>query len=243
MFDDFPKERPSLPESYKKIFRKHNLENREGATRSSSLTKWMESWMHHQVAKDVCRLALDINPTLEIGAGTLNHLSYENAVRPYDVVEPDEDLLTPFLQRQNRVRSFYKDIFQIQGIKIYKRIISIATFEHLTDLPMLVAKAGLLLADEGVLRVAIPNERSLLWKLGYSLTTGIEFQIRYGLDYQKIMRHVHVNTAPQIEQVLKYFFSSTQCKVMGITKPISFYRFYVCRSPRTERCLSFLKNR
>lgn len=203
----------------------------------------MESWMHIQVADDVRKHTMGIEPTLEIGAGTLNHLSYENYVQPYDVVEPNEGLLTSFPQRRNRIRSFYEDIFQIQGEKQYKRIISIATFEHLTDLPMVIAKAGILLADQGVLRVAIPNEGTLLWKLGYSLTNGIEFKMRYKLDYHKIMQHEHVNTATQIEQVLEYFFSSTRCKVMGINKQIAFYRFYLCCSPKIDRCLSFLKER
>ena len=203
----------------------------------------MESWMHFQVADDVGKNAMDIEPTLEIGAGTLNHLSFENHGQPYDVIEPNEELLTAFFQRRGRIRSFYKDIFQIQGKEVYKRIISIATFEHLTDLPMVVAKAGVLMKNDGVLRVAIPNEGSLLWKLGYSLTNGIEFKIKHKLDYQKIMQHEHVNTAGQIEQVLEYFFSLTRCKVMGITKRICFYRFYICKAPRIERCWAFLKER
>lgn len=243
MFDDFPKTRPPLPETYKEIFQKHYLENREGFTRSSSVTKMMESWMHLQVAEDVSMRTMEVMPTLEIGAGTLNHLSYENYVQPYDVVEPNEGLRSAFSERKNRIRTFYKDIFEIHQERIYKRIISIATFEHLTDLTMVVAKAGILMKDEGTLRVAIPNEGTLLWKLGYSLTNGIEFKLRYKLDYQKIMQHEHVNTAAQIEQVLDHFFSSIRCKVFGITKKIAFYRFYACHSPRIDRCMSYLKER
>jgi hypothetical protein len=242
LFDEFPKQRTTLPESYKEIFQRHYLENREGFTRSSSITKSMESWMHHQVARDVLH-AQDPQPTLEIGAGTLNHLVYENFVQPYDVVEPNEDLLSSFPQRRNRVRNFYKDLFQIKGEQVYKRVVSIATFEHLTDLPMVVAKTGVLLKSGGVLRAAIPNEGTIFWKLGYSLTNGIEFRLRYKLDYHQIMQHEHVNTADQIEKVLQYFYSSCQCKVMGVSRQVGFYRFYACHSPSVDRCLSFLKER
>ena len=243
MFDDFPKTRTPLPESYKEIFARHYLENREGVTRSSSVSKWMESWMHVQVAKDLGEASKAVGPTLEVGAGTLNHLPYEKDVKVYDAVEPNEELLGAFPERRGRIRNSYKDIFDIQGEKTYKRIVSIATLEHLTDLPMVIAKMGILLVENGSLRVAIPNEGTLLWKLGYSLTNGIEFKIRYKLDYQKIMQHEHVNTAGQIEEVLKYFFSLNQCRVMGVSRQFAFYRFYDCRAPIIDRCRSFLKER
>ena len=242
MFNAFPKTRPVLPPDYHAILRRHCMENRKGASPSSSLTQRMEAWMHAQVAADARGRAEDIS-TLEIGAGTLNHLDYEKNVRTLDIVEPGDDFLDAFPQRRARVRHCYRDIFQIPGERRYERIISIATFEHLTDLPMVVAKAGLLLADGGSLRVAIPGEGGLLWTLGYRLTNGIEFRCRYGLDYERIMRYEHVNTADEIEAVLKYFFARVSWRVFGLNRMFSFYRFYECHALDRGRCAAFLKER
>ena len=89
----------------------------------------------------------------------------------------------------------------------YDRIVSIAVFEHLTDLPACLASAGLLLNPGGHLQVGIPSEGGFLWWLGWRTTTGIAFKRRYGLDYGKRMRHEHINTAPEIIALARHFFN------------------------------------
>jgi len=79
----------------------------------------------------------------------------------------------------------------------------------------------------------------LLWTLAWKLTTGLEFKLRYGLDYGLLMKHEHVNTAKEVEEVLVYFFSDVKCKVFGMSKSISLYRYYECNNPRIERCREF----
>ncbi|MBF0619274.1 MAG: class I SAM-dependent methyltransferase [Candidatus Omnitrophica bacterium] len=241
MFEQFPKQRPELPPIYREIFQKHYLENREGLSRGSSLTRRMEAWMHQAVARDVCGLSGDLS-TLEIGAGTLNHLPYENNVRVYDAIEPNEALVKALPERRGKVRDCYRDIFEVPSGRSYGRVISIATFEHLTDLPAVVARAGMLLKDGGSLRVAIPNEGRWPWTLGYRLTNGLEFRLRYKLDYDVIMKHEHVNTADEIEVVLRHFFADIRCRVFGLTRGLSFYRFYECRMPVRERCQAQLSS-
>ena len=124
--------------------------------------------MHRKVAADVRRRRNFT--TLEIGAGTLNHLGYEPSSKSYDIVEPFEELYKGSPNR-SRVANVYPDLDQIAG-RHFDRIISIATFEHLCNLPSVVARSGLLLAPGGTLRVAIPSEGTLLWTLGWKLTTG-----------------------------------------------------------------------
>lgn len=68
---------------------------------------------------------------------------------------------------------------------------------------------------------SIPSEGTFLWKLGWKMTTGLEFKINYNLDYGKLMKYEHVNTAEEIEQILEYFFSEVSCKVFGLSKEIS----------------------
>ncbi len=238
ILERFPKRRSVLPDAYKKIYDEHYKNNRSGSTKASSLSQRLEQWMHIKVAKDVTDM--ETNPaTLEIGAGNLNHLAYEPQIQDYDVVEPYSELLESSTYL-HKIRDNYTDIRDIPAERKYERIIAIACFEHLTELPFIVSKAALHLSEKGVMRIAIPNEGTLLWRLGTEFT-GFEFRRKYGLDYQLLMRHEHVNTAKEIEAVLKYFFGQVNCNVLGLNRLLAFYRFYECRVPDLERIQDYLK--
>jgi SAM-dependent methyltransferase len=233
-FNRFPKVRPPLPGEFARIYTAYYKENREGRSPASSLSQKMESWLHRRVAGDV-RADRSPKTILEIGAGTLNHLPYEPDVGPYDIVEPREDLYagSPWL---GRIRNIYADISAIPPAQTYDRITSIAAFEHICDLPDVVARAGTLLKPGGRLRVSIPSEGTVLWTLGWKLTTGLEFRLRYGLDYGLLMRYEHVNSASEIEEVLRHFFDDVEVAVFGLSKRLSLYRFYECARPQTGKC-------
>lgn len=241
MFEQFPKTRPPLPKRIEEIYSDLYKSNRTGETSAASLAQKLESWMHRKAASDVAGHASASKATLEIGAGTLNQLPYEPAGAPYDIIEPFRSLYrdSPLL---GRVRNIYADISDIPETSRYDRIISIATFEHVLDLPALVARAGLLLTPDGALRAAIPSEGTFLWTLGWKLTTGLEFRFRHGLDYGLLMKHEHVNTAREIEEVLRYFFESVECSCFGLARSISLYQFFICARPRLERCREYAKN-
>ncbi|MES2884124.1 MAG: methyltransferase domain-containing protein [Pseudomonadota bacterium] len=185
--------------------------------------------MHRRVAGDL-REDKPAPTTLEIGAGTLNQLRYEPTVTCYDVVEPFHALHTDVADR-GRIRHFYDDIGELPSSARYQRITSIATFEHICDLPTVIALAAQHLEPQGVLRVAIPSEGHLLWTLGWRLTTGLDFYLRYGLDYGVLMRHEHVNSASEIESLLRLAFKQVSSEFYGISRACSFYQFFECRSP------------
>jgi hypothetical protein len=234
MFNRFPKTRPPLPKEIGEIYSAHYKSNREGKTAASSLAQRAEAWMHRQVAKDILGAA-GTRATLEIGAGTLNQLAHEPERGPYDIVEPFKELFSGS-SRLKRVRNIYSDIAEVPGTARYDRITSVATFEHVCNLPEVVARCGLLLNPNGSLRASIPSEGTPLWTLGWKLTTGLEFRLRHGLDYGQLMRHEHVNTAKEIEQVLRYFFRTVECRVFGVSKYLSLYQFYECKEPDLGRC-------
>lgn len=238
MLNRYPKSRPALPEEYARIYTSQYRENRHGSTPATALSKRMEAWLHRAVAADVVA-GQPVTSTLEIGAGTLNHLQHEPAVGPYDVVEPFRELYegSSLLER---VRHLYSDIQQVPSGFRYDRIISIASLEHICNLPHVVARTGCLLTARGVFRVAIPSEGSILWSLGWRLTTGLEFRVRHGLDYGVLMRYEHVNTAAEIEAVLHHFYESVSCRVLGLSRALSLYQFLECRVPRTSRCVEQL---
>lgn len=235
----WPKTRPALPPAYQALYVTQYQANRGGATPAASLAQRVEGWLHRQVAADAGPTP---RPTLEIGAGNLNHLPYEPGNPTYDIVEPFTALYAeaPALAS---VRAVYADMREVPPDRTYDRIISVATFEHLEALPAVVAASGLHLTPTGCLRVAIPSQGTLLWWLGWRCTTGLEFWLRHRLDYGVLMRHEHVNTAREIAAVLHLFFRNVTRTVCGLTPALSLYQAYVCRAPDLARCQAYLDAR
>ncbi len=233
----FPKTRPALPAAYQAIYEAQYKENREGESTAASLAQRLESWMHHQVAAD--SKAMASHATLELGAGTLNQLPYEAQAQAYDVVEPFTALFEGS-PRLDRVRDVYADIAEIPEDRRYGRIISVAVLEHIADLPQVLARSARMLEADGVFRAAIPAEGGFLWKLGWSLTTGLEYRLRHGLDYGVMMAHEHLNTAAEIEALVSALFGEVKIRSFGIGRQLSLYRFIEARRPDLKLAASWL---
>jgi len=236
-FSDFPKKRVPLPPEYEAIYLQHYRNSREGRSKILGLAKWAEAWMHRKVAEDVRQGAP--KATLEIGAGTLNQLPYESSSDPYDIVEPFHELYQSSPHR-HRIRNIFADISEVPPETKYERVTSIAALEHVCDLPELVARSALLLTEAGQFRAGIPSEGTILWRLGWATTTALDFRARYKLDYEVLMKYEHVNTAREIEDVLRYFFAAVSSSVFGLARSLSFYQFYACSQPRRDRCQAYL---
>lgn len=227
----FPKTRPALPPRLEAIYTRQYLENRGGETPAASLSQRLERWLHRQVAADVAGGAAI--PTLELGAGTLNQLAYEPEPVAYDIVEPFTALYAQAPQRA-QVRGVFADIREIPADRSYDRVTSVASLEHICDLPGVLARAALLLTPGGQLRAAIPSEGGLLWRVGWTLTTGLEFRLRHGLDYGLMMAHEHVNDAAEIETLIGALFADVRIRSFGLGRQLSLYRFIAARGPRLD---------
>jgi len=225
----FPKTRPPLPREIEEIYARQYAENRAGETTAASLAQRLEGWMHRQVAAD----ASPLKATLELGAGNLNQLPFEPEGGAYDIVEPFADLYRGS-PRLPRVRAVYADVAEVPAGTLYDRITSVACLEHITDLPVALARSARLLAPGGSFRAAIPSEGGLLWKLGWSLTTGLEFRLRHGLDYGLLMAHEHVNDAAEIETLARALFEEVSVKSFGVGRQLSLYRFIAASRPRLD---------
>lgn len=239
IFEKYPKTRPKISEEVLKIHNENYKINRNGESTASGLSAKMERWMHRKTASD--RRMSDAPRILEIGAGTLNHLEFEKS-QVYDVIEPFKELYENSVYTKD-VSHIYNDIDEISADNKYDRIISIAVFEHLTDLPYITAKACLLLEKGGNLRAAVSDEGGLLWHLGWKFTTGLEFRLKHKLDYGELMRYEHVNTSKEIFEVLSYFFSDIERSFFGLTYSLCFYKFFSCKNPRMDRVREYLEQR
>ena len=219
----FPKKRPILSQEYKDIYDQHYISNREGNGFANLLSQKMESWMHKKTA------TISGKDILELGAGNLNHMKYEYSFENYDIVEPFSDLYkdSPDL---TSVRNIFSSLSEVKNK--YDKIFSIATCEHLVDLPKEIILCKNLLKKDGTFQVAIPCEGELAFKLGWILTTGIAFKYRHNLDYSKLIEYEHVNSISEIYTVLDNNFRIIKFKRSPFILPIknfSFYAYIECK--------------
>jgi hypothetical protein len=233
----YPRQRPRLPEEQARDFEQTYLNNREGKGFFNKLSQATEAWMHKEVGKT------GNGNILELGAGTLNHLQYENgnSGNAYDIVEPRE-FLYKSSNRIKDVSDIYSDITGINPENRYSKIISIATLEHVCDLPRLIAHSGMLLNADGLFCNAIPSEGSFLWGLSWRISTGLAYKIRTGYSYRNIMRHEHVNDCMEIICLIKHFFKDISIKRFPLPLfHLSIYSLVLARDPDIDRCRAFLK--
>jgi len=238
----FPKKRPVLESHVQDIHIEHYKKNRSGSTPVTSIAQKLERWLHVMVANDMKNTKLEHNrDTLEIGAGNLNHLVYEPNIGRYDIIEPFSSLYENKAEL-SRISSIYADLSEVPSKQKYDRIITIATLEHVLNLPDVIAKSATHLKEKGIFRAAIPNEGSLLWNLAWKYTTGIEFRLKYGIDYALIMEHEHVNTAIEIKLILQYFYEDISERYFGLNSRLALYAYYECSNPNIDRCEKFLQD-
>jgi hypothetical protein len=171
---------------------------------------------------------------LEIGAG--------NDVRVYDA-DPFRELWEDSPHRKD-VRRIYWDLAEVPETQRYDCVVSIAVLEHLTTLPVILARSGLLLSEAGSFRAGFPSEGGLAWGLAWRLTTGLEYRLKRGLDYGALMRHEHVNSAREILSLLDYFYERVEVSRFPLPfADLSFYTVAIARNPRIERCRTLCAER
>lgn len=233
----FPKERPLLSPEMAEIHLETLKANRERKTILSRLSALLERWMHRKVALGGSNIK---GPILEIGAGTLNHVTFEPTEIDYDAIEP-LGLLYENKPELSRIRNLRPDISDITFSPDYSRVISVATLEHLTDLPRVVARCGLLMDKGGIFQAGIPSEGGLLWSISWRISTAIAFKLKTGLDFSKLMEYEHVNDASEVREVLRYFFQDISVRRFPLPFfHLSLYEYVECRNPRAEICRRYL---
>ena len=234
----YPRTRPELTPAHQAVYVEEYRSNRLGRHGLSRVVAGLERWMHQAILSDRCGERL-----LELGAGTLNHIPFEPNVAEYDVIEPFHQLWEDSPGR-DRVGHFYDDVTEVPEYQRYDRILSVAVLEHLVDLPLVVARCGLLLAEDGRFEAGFPSEGGFLWGAAWRCTTGISYRFRTGLDYATVIRHEHINTAFEIVAVLQHFFEVVRLERFPLSsRHLSFYSAAHASRPRRYRCLEFCDTR
>ena len=231
----YPKKRPALSKEVKKIFDIEYKKNRENL-----LSQLSESWLHFAIKGR----NLLFNTTLEIGAGSLNHLKYENFSKKhiYDVIEPKK-----FLYENNKnkflVNKFYKSLNNTKK-NSYSRIISCAVLEHLEDLPYYLYLSSQKMKKNGYQSHSIPCEGYPIWNITWFLISGITFKLRTGKSFKEIQRHEHLNSFDEILKLVKFFYRDVQIKYsypFFFSPYVSFYSNLTFKNPIRKNINAYLK--
>ena len=242
LLDRFPKIRPVLPEVHQKIYNKEYKKTRTSGKDQptvSKITSRFNNWMHNKVAA----LSRKEESILEIGAGTLNHLRFEEKFSLYDIVEPYKYLFEDNPDTKN-IGTIYNDLRAVKGgTGKYDRIFSVAVLEHLTELSFAIAKSGQLLKEKGSFQAGIPSEGGLLWAVAWRMTTGPAYRLRNGVGKQPLMDHEHVNKAKEIIAVVNEFFEDVQIKRFPFnTNDLSVYTYIEAKKPKLKKCAEYESN-
>lgn len=235
----YPKKKPPLSNFYIDNYDSFYDNNRNAKSLVTKISSLLERWMHLVVSKRHKNKNLRI---LEIGAGTLNHLQYEGHYQSYDIVEPYEKLYNNSSQISN-ITNIYKSIYDIPREAKYDVIISVATLEHVEDLPEILVKISALMNNNpsSSVKIAIPSEGGLLWYLSWRFGTGLGFWFKYGKSYKPFMNYEHINTSHEIESLMRYFFKEVSIKRFPFSNlHFSLYTYIEASIPNDENINDYL---
>ena len=226
----YPKRRGFLPKQIKKIFNKDYLSNRE-----NFFSQLSERWLHSSIDNKEKK-----NKTLEIGAGTLNHLKYE-VEKHYDIIEPKKFLYKKSIYKK-LINNSYRDIYQTKN-NYYDRIISCAVLEHITNLPEYLHISSLKLKKNGYQQHSIPCEGYPMWDISWFLFSGITFKLKYGFSFKYVKKHEHVNNFDEIISLINFFYKKVTLKFSYpfYNKYLSFYANIKFCNPNKKNIAKYLK--
>jgi hypothetical protein len=243
----YPRTRPPLSQINIEHYETEYEKNRTGSGPIFALSAKFEEWMHKKIAQRRSKSPGLINhPALELGAGGLNHVKFESDDFPYDALEPLDELCrqSEKFPRINNLFDSFGALAEIENKETYARIFSTAVLEHLVDLPWVIAQSARLLSRKGsIFQAAIPSEGGFAWGFSWRTTTGLRYRLKTGGSYSSLMRHEHVNSASEIENIVRFFF--TDVRIKRFPFPIlhgSIYTYIEATNPKKTIIDEFLAN-
>jgi SAM-dependent methyltransferase len=161
--------------------------------------------------------------TLEIGAGTGEHLHYEDwKGQDYKALEMRSNLAQEISNSFPGVQVLVGDCEKQIDIadRSVDRVIAIHVLEHLADLPSALDQIQRILKPGAKFSIVIPCEGGFGYALGRRVTSQRVFERRYKQDYTWLISHDHVNTAEEIIEEVKKRFRIVHSQFWPLRVPI-----------------------
>lgn len=151
--------------------------------------------------------------TLEIGAGSGEHMNYERLTeeqtKNYVAVDIRENMIAELQRKFPAIQSIVGDCQERMDFEDghFDRILAIHVLEHLPNLPKAVAEMYRLCDKEkGVLSIVIPCEGSMAYTLARRISAQRIFEKRYKQPYKWFIEREHINLPNEIfAEVMEYF--------------------------------------
>ncbi|HEX4824042.1 MAG TPA: class I SAM-dependent methyltransferase [Candidatus Polarisedimenticolaceae bacterium] len=172
--------------------------------------------------------------TLEIGAGTGEHLRWENLSEAqkegYVALDLRENVAARFRERHPGVRVVVGDCQTRLAFDdaSFDRILAIHVFEHLPDLPRAIDEAHRLLAKPaGRLHVVIPCEGGLAYTLARRISAQRQFERRYRLPYRQFIEREHLSRPGEVVRELERRFTVVHRAFFPMKLPAIFCNLFI----------------
>jgi len=181
---------------------------------------WIERFNHTYAL----RSSLEGSRTLEVGPGNGSHLSYEDLPRQeeYVALELRESLSSTITDQYPNVRIVVGDCQATLDFpdETFDRVLAIHVLEHLDNLPAALREIARVMKPTARFSVVIPAEGGLGYGLGRRLTVQRQFERRYDMPYEWIIRYEHINRAREVMAELQRTFRIEQRSFFPLRVPL-----------------------
>jgi ubiquinone/menaquinone biosynthesis C-methylase UbiE len=167
--------------------------------------------------------------TLEIGAGSGEHLLYEKLSRAqkanYVAVDIRENMVATLRSRFPEIQAVVGDCQRRMEFAdgFFDRILAIHVLEHLPNLPLAVEEMHRLCdKNRGILSIVIPCEGSLAYSLARRISAQRIFEARYKQSYRWLIEREHINRPHEIFEELAPYFTQVSSSYFPIPLKLEF---------------------
>lgn len=167
--------------------------------------------------------------TLEIGAGTGEHLAYEKLTKEqeenYIAVDIRENMIAALRSRFPQIKAVVGDCQDRLEFTDghFDRILAIHVLEHLPNLPKAVKEMHRLCDKKrGVLSIVIPCEGSAAYTLARKISAQRIFEKRYKQSYKWLIEREHINLPEEIFEELSPYFKQVSATFFPIPLRLQF---------------------
>lgn len=167
----------------------------------------------------------------EFGGGGMPHFYWMNAAKMHSYTVSDK--LADHRNRLARLRAdmppqielslhdFDTDPHLAQITGKYSRIVASHVLEHVPDPEAAIVKWTSMLADDGVLSIAVPCDPGWFWRLGQLVSyRSLRDQITFG-EYDLLMSREHVNSVQRILKILRYYSPDCSARWFPALVPVA----------------------